>query len=98
VRPQLENLGVTEDLTAALFLTVAMTGLALHRRLILGRRLGWADLLVSAPAFLILALVILKDTGIVPLPSLAIWVTGVILFTLAIGYTAPSEDGEAAAS
>ena len=93
----LESIGITKDISAAVFLGVGFTGMIVHRALVLRKPLDLVDLLLAAPVCLIFTLVALKETGVVGLPSIAIWVTGAILFILAIGYTSPPDDRENAA-
>ena len=90
--PLLERLGITRDLTAAVFLVVVFTGLIVHRILFLSKPLDAVDFLLFALVCLILGLVILKETGVLALPSAVIWVGGAILFVVALGYTSPPDD------
>jgi hypothetical protein len=79
----LESRGITRDISAVVILVLFFTGLVLYRIIYLKQALGKAYLLFSAPVALIAAFVALRETGLLVLPSPAIWLGGAILFILA---------------
>jgi hypothetical protein len=88
----LEGVGISRDVSAAVFLGLFFVGWLAYRRFALKERLGATDLLLAAPVCLILTLVTLRETGLLALPSAVIWIAFAIASILALGYASPPDD------
>lgn len=88
----LKGVGISRDLSAAVFLALFYVGWLAYRRFVLKERLGVTDSLFAAPVCLILTLVTLTETGLMGLPRAVIWIAFVIASILALGYASPPDD------
>ena len=88
----LEGVGISRDLSAAVFLALFFVGWLAYRRIVLKKRLDATDLLLVAPVCLILTLVTLTETGLLDLPRAVIWIAFAIASILALGYASPPDD------
>ena len=88
----LERVGISRDLSAAVFLSLFFFGWLAYRRFSLKERLGATDLVLTAPVCLILTLVVLRETGLLGLPSAIIWIAFAIASILALGFASPPDD------
>lgn len=90
--PLLERFGITENILAAAVVTVGFAGLLIHRALVLRKPLDGADILLAAPVCVVVVLVVLKETGVLNLPTTAIWVGFAVLTFFALGYVSPPDN------
>ena len=88
----LKGLGISRDVSAAVALCLLSVGWLVYRRFPLQKRLGSTDLLLAAPVCLIMILVTLRETGLLGLPSAAIWIAFAIASILTLGYASPPDD------
>ena len=88
----LEGVGISRDLSAAVFLALFFIGWLAHRRFVQKERFRATNLLLAAPVCLILTLVTLTETGLLGLPRAFIWIAFVSASILALGYTSPPDD------
>jgi hypothetical protein len=94
----LEGFGISRDLSAAVLITLFLVGWFAYRGFVQKMRIGGTELILAAPACLLLVLVTLNEIGVLALPRAAIWVPFVIASILVLGYASPSEDSRNAAS
>ena len=88
----LERIGVSRDISAAIFLCVAFAFLHFRVR---KRDLPFdmTDALLIAPIVMVCLLVVLKEAGAIAISSTVIWVGFGLLCIVAFGFAAPSDDG-----
>jgi len=89
--PTLEKVGISKDVSGAVFAVSGFTALIIRKCMKFKSGFDTGDLVLSSPIAVLCALVFLKEIRIISLPSVVIWVTAVVLFVLALGYTARAD-------
>ena len=92
----LERFDISRDLSAAVLFTLFFVGWLIYRAVIQKVRLGGTELILAAPACLLMVLVTLNESGVLELSRAAIWIPFVIVSILALGYTSPDDLTDAA--
>lgn len=85
----LEGLGINRDVWAAIFLAAWFVAMMLYRAVVWKTAPGVREIVLGLPVLLACILVILNELNVMRINSGIIWISAVVLFVLALGYTAP---------